>query len=397
MSDQLEDLVQAISDRLTLHEARYERTFRYGKIRDASDIDLSDPANPVARIHHADDAEGEPVKGPFVRYATWAGDRNHHNPPSVGQQFLHVSPDGEMESGLLIPLGASSAIPSPETDGKTHVDQFGQVKRTLKQDSLTHTVGGVQVHTDTKDHKVTAPGTVQLAAGDPAAANSSGAGSLTNFPHELNRILQGVTARLDQHDHLHAAHHDQMSQIVDLAIPKVPALVALQSTTLNHKPEGLQKAAEQVTGQVPQYASNIIQQAVDKLLASPLGAVPEIVRGDIAGQMGGLLGQIGSLIGGAGLSGDSAASAQVFLGQAQAAVAAAAAGGTADLDGTLSSLSGLASGSPIADLLGDAVGQLRALMGSTEGLMGGLNGLVDGQVNASKGTIKSVLFGGYGG
>ena len=174
MSDEISDLLERAFDRIRDLEdghaqmvARHERTFRYGKILDASDIDLSDPTNPVARIHHDEDDDGSPVKGPFVRYASWAGDRNQHTPPSPGQQFLHISPDGEMESGLLIPLGHSSAIPSPEVDGKTHVDQFGQVKRTLKQDSLTHTVGGVQLHTDTKDHKVTAPGKVQLAAGRP--------------------------------------------------------------------------------------------------------------------------------------------------------------------------------------------------------------------------------------
>ena len=321
MSDDISDLLEAAFDRIRDLEdghaaliARHERMFRYGKILDTSDIDLSDPTNPVARIHHDDDDDGAPVKGPFVRYASWAGDRNQHTPPSPGQQFLHISPDGEMEGGLLVPLGHSTAIPSPETDGQTHVDQFGQVKRTLKQDSLTHTVGGVQLHTDTKDHKVTAPGKVQIAAGDPAAANSSGAGSLTNFPHELNRVVQGALARLDQHDHHFTAIHDQVSTMVDKLVGLCPPLLDQQQNTLNHKADGLKKAAEQAQGMLPEYSASAIQQAVTKLLASPLGAVSEIVRGDIAGQMGGLLGQIGSMIGGAGLSGGAGRSRADVLG-----------------------------------------------------------------------------------
>ena len=65
-----------------------------------------------------------------------------------------------------------------------------------------------------------------------------------------------------------------------------------------------------------------------------------------------------------------------------------------ELDRALSSLTGLAAGSPVEAMLGDAVGQLRAQMGSTAGLMSGLSGLLNGQTNAAKGTIKSALFGG---
>ena len=124
------DRIAQLEDAHARMEARHERMFRYGKVLDQSDIDLSDPANPVARIHHDDDEDGNPVKGPFVRYATIAGARNQHTPPSPGQQFLHISPDGEMEAGLLIPLGHSTDIPAPSTDPKTHIDQVGKTKLT---------------------------------------------------------------------------------------------------------------------------------------------------------------------------------------------------------------------------------------------------------------------------
>lgn len=155
MSDPIEDLVafvQALADRFAQHEARYERTFRYGKILDTSDIDLSDPQNPVARIHHDDDEDGQPVKGPFVRYMQISGARNQHNPPSVGQQFLHLSPDGEMEAGILIPLGPSQAFPAPSTDPGTYVDGTGQTDIRFKDGKHQVKAG------DTTAHLVTAKG-----------------------------------------------------------------------------------------------------------------------------------------------------------------------------------------------------------------------------------------------
>ena len=134
MSDELLqnalDRIAQLEDSHARMEARHERMFRYGKILDASDIDLSDPANPTARIHHDDDEDGNPVKGPPVRFATIAGARNQHTPPSAGQQFLQISPDGEMEAGLLIPLGHSTDIPSPSTDPKTYIDEVGKTRLT---------------------------------------------------------------------------------------------------------------------------------------------------------------------------------------------------------------------------------------------------------------------------
>ncbi len=127
-------------------EARLERMCRFGKILDAQDIDLSDPTNPVARIHHDFDEDGNPVKGPFVRYMTWAGARNQHTPPSQGQQFLHFSPDGEMEGGMLIPLGHSTAVPSPSTDPGTFVDGVGATDRRFKDGKDRTAVGQNSEH-----------------------------------------------------------------------------------------------------------------------------------------------------------------------------------------------------------------------------------------------------------
>lgn len=387
-----EDRLRALEERCAWLEGRLERFGRDGTV---ADTDYSDPTAPRARIVIGIDEDGLDVLGPWVPVSMRAGDYNEWRPVSKGQQLTMVSLDGDHEQGRLIGLGHSEQIPAPETDPNTHVHTFGQTRHTLKKDSVTQTVGGVQVQHTTQDHKTTAPGKIVLTGGDPAAANSSGAGALTNFPHELNRIVQGFAARLDQHDHHHTAMHDQVSTMVDKLVGLCPALLDQQQKTLNHKPDGLKQAADEVLGMLPSYSASAIQQTLAKLLNTPLGAVAEIAKGDIAGAMNGLLGQVGSLIGGAGLTGGLAATAQMYLDQAQAAVEAAAAGGNADLDHALSGLASLASGSPIAGMLGDAIGQLRGIMGATTGLMGGLTGLLDGQVNATKGTIKSAMFGKY--
>ena len=167
MSDETSDLLEKAFDRIRDLEdghaqmvARHERMFRYGKILDASDIDVSDPANPVARIHHDDDDDGQPVKGPFVRYATWAGARNQHTPPSVGQQFLHISPDGEMESGILVPLGHSDDVKSPSTDGKTFVDEVGKTKNTQTDGTWQQETNNASIKLDDGKVVLTAGATV---------------------------------------------------------------------------------------------------------------------------------------------------------------------------------------------------------------------------------------------
>lgn len=145
MSD-IEDLLFAAMDRLAQLESRYERTFRFGKILDAGDIDLSDPKNPTARIHVDDDDEGQPVKGAKARYTQVAGARKRHDPPSVGQQMLQIAPDGEFEAAFLIPLGPSDDNPSPSTEAGTYTDGTGQTDIRFKDGKHQVKAGDKTVH-----------------------------------------------------------------------------------------------------------------------------------------------------------------------------------------------------------------------------------------------------------
>jgi hypothetical protein len=130
---------------------------------------------------------------------------------------------------------------------------------------------------------------------DPEAAAGGSAGG-GNLPHELNAQLQGLRAEVTQHTHHIAALHDQMSSIIDLAMPKVPQLAALLPF-LDHQPQGLEKAADGVLGKLEQYVSFSLQQAVAKLTNSFMGSVMSIAGGNISGQIGGALSHITGLAG----------------------------------------------------------------------------------------------------
>ncbi len=141
MSDDHGDHIAQLYDRIAHLEGRLERMARFGTVGDDKDVDVSDASKPRARIGIGVDADGQPVKGPWVPFATVAGARNQHNPPSKGQQMLHLSPDGDFEQGVLIPLGHSEQVKSPSTDPKTYVDQIGRTVNTQADGSWTQAVG----------------------------------------------------------------------------------------------------------------------------------------------------------------------------------------------------------------------------------------------------------------
>lgn len=108
---------------------RLERMHRQGTV---TDVDYSDATKPRARIQIGTDDQGQPVKGPWAPIMALAGARKVHAPVTQGQAMLHVSPDGNLENGVLIPLGFSQPNPSPSTDPSTHVDQLGQLTLGMK-------------------------------------------------------------------------------------------------------------------------------------------------------------------------------------------------------------------------------------------------------------------------
>ena len=122
-ADYFAEVAEALADIRGEHaalEARMERVFRKGKVTDV------DAKGQLYRQEIGTDDDGQPVKSPWVPYAQVAGARKIHSPPSVGQQMLLVSPDGDHEQGHGIPLTFSTKQPSPSQDPDTDSDTRGK-------------------------------------------------------------------------------------------------------------------------------------------------------------------------------------------------------------------------------------------------------------------------------
>lgn len=134
---ELQHAVRDLRDELTNERAARERMFRPGKVAEV------DAAKQLYRQEIGVDKDGNPVKGPWVPYSQVAGARSTHSPPSVGQQMMMVSPDGDFSQAFGVPLTWSKQNASPSTDPNTDVDQRGAVKDVNDGKSRVISVGGV--------------------------------------------------------------------------------------------------------------------------------------------------------------------------------------------------------------------------------------------------------------
>ncbi len=112
-------------------EAKFERMFRPGKVTDV------DAAKQLYRQEIGLDKDGAPVKGPWIPYSQVAGARKVHSPPSVGQQMMMISPDGDPAQAFGVPLTWSNENASPSQDKDTVVDDFDGTTITRKGGVLT--------------------------------------------------------------------------------------------------------------------------------------------------------------------------------------------------------------------------------------------------------------------
>ena len=92
---------------------------------------------------------------PWIPYAQFSGALRVHTPPSVGQQFTAMSPNGDFQQAVAVPLTHSSANPSPSTAANQNVVRFGDVTLTLAEDSLEVAVGGVRFKVDGANVEIT--------------------------------------------------------------------------------------------------------------------------------------------------------------------------------------------------------------------------------------------------
>jgi phage baseplate assembly protein gpV len=122
---------------------RHERMFRPGVVTDY------DATKQLYRQQIGVNEKGEPIKSPWRPHSQHAGALKLHVPLAQGQPMLLISPDGDIEQGIGIPLGWSSANPSPSTDKDTVAGSFGGFSWSLNGGKLTIT-GGVTLTGDFK-------------------------------------------------------------------------------------------------------------------------------------------------------------------------------------------------------------------------------------------------------
>ena len=92
---------------------------------------------------------------PWIPYAQFSGALRVHTPPSVGQQFTAMSPNGDFQQSVAVPLTHSNANPSPSTATDQNVLRFGDVTLTLSQDYLEIAIGGVRFKVDGANVEIT--------------------------------------------------------------------------------------------------------------------------------------------------------------------------------------------------------------------------------------------------
>jgi len=79
---------------------------------------------------------------PWLPYAQFSGALRVHTPPTAGQQFTVMSPTGDFQQAVAVPLTHHAGNPSPSTAGDENVITYGNVRMTLADDLARVDVGG---------------------------------------------------------------------------------------------------------------------------------------------------------------------------------------------------------------------------------------------------------------
>ena len=125
-------MIAELQDRVSELEHRHERHTRYGP------AEKIDPQKHLARFRIGG-TDDNPFLSPWIPYSQIAGSRRHHSMPgpvndpnkkpgddNQGQQFLILSPDGNLENAIAVPLTWSNKHPAPSEDPDKDVDTRGK-------------------------------------------------------------------------------------------------------------------------------------------------------------------------------------------------------------------------------------------------------------------------------
>lgn len=127
--------VVELAARIAELERRFSGVMRHGTVEEV------DAGKQRVRLNFGKDVEGEPFLSPWVPYAQIAGALKVHTPPSKGQQFTALSPNGDWQQAVALPMTWSDHNQSPSSKGDENVLTYGNITATIKDD-LCEVVAG---------------------------------------------------------------------------------------------------------------------------------------------------------------------------------------------------------------------------------------------------------------
>ena len=130
MPSPLAELTMRVADL----EARMSGLIRFGKVTSV---------DPGAGTFTMELGPGH--QSPPRPYAQIGGALSIHAPPSVGQEMMLVSPDGDMRNGVGLPNTFGGANASPGATADTNVLTFGGVTISLAGDGVVIAIGGATI------------------------------------------------------------------------------------------------------------------------------------------------------------------------------------------------------------------------------------------------------------
>ena len=129
--------IAELAARIAELERRFSGMMRHGTVAEI------DPTRHRVRLNFGNDIDGKPFLSPWVPYAQIAGALKVHTPPSKGQQFTALSPSGDWQQAIALPMTWSDQNAAPSTAVNEHVLTFGDVRLTIRDQLLEARVGAV--------------------------------------------------------------------------------------------------------------------------------------------------------------------------------------------------------------------------------------------------------------
>jgi len=132
----IREIVELVA-RVTDLERRIAGVMRHGTVA------VVDPGRQRMRLDFGPTHGGQGrFLSPWLPYAQFSGALRVHTPPTVGQQFTVMSPTGDFQQAVAVPLTHHAGNPSPSTAGDENVITYGNVRMTLADDLARVDVGG---------------------------------------------------------------------------------------------------------------------------------------------------------------------------------------------------------------------------------------------------------------